>query len=128
MMYRMPWTYILRCSDGSFYTGSTNGELEARVWQHNHDDDYGAAYTRKRRPVELAYAEHFDTVDKAFFREKQVQGWSRAKKIALIEERGDDLPRLSASRARDASTSSATQEAQGAATQEGQDARRRMGP
>ena len=104
----MPWTYILRCSDGSFYTGSTNGELESRVWQHNHDDDYAARYTRVRRPVVLVYAEKFATVDAAFFREKQVQGWSRAKKIALIEERGDDLPGLSASRGRDASTGSAT--------------------
>lgn len=105
----MPWTYILRCNDGSFYTGSTNGELESRIWQHNNDPDYAANYTWKRRPVRLLYAEQFDTVDAAFHREKQIQGWSRAKKLALIEERGADLPRLSKSRSGDASTSSATQ-------------------
>ena len=106
----MAWTYILRCSDGSFYTGSTNGDLESRVWQHNNDRDYAAAFTWKRRPVVLLYAERFDTVDAAFFREKQIQGWSRAKKIALIEERGADLPELSRSRSDEgASTGSATQ-------------------
>ncbi|WP_350352147.1 GIY-YIG nuclease family protein [Microbacterium sp. A8/3-1] len=107
----MPWTYILKCNDGTFYTGSTNGELESRVWQHNHDDQYAANFTRRRRPVVLAYAEQFDTVDAASRREKQIQGWSRAKKIALIELRGHDLPALSRSRGSDASTSSATQDA-----------------
>ncbi|WP_407360445.1 GIY-YIG nuclease family protein [Microbacterium sp. LBN7] len=105
----MAWTYILRCDDGSFYTGSTNGDLESRVWEHNNDEDYAARFTRKRRPVVLVYAEQFDTVDAAFGREKQIQGWSRAKKIALIELRGQDLPALSRSRGADASTSSATQ-------------------
>ena len=105
----MAWTYILICNDGSFYTGSTNGELESRIWQHNNDPDYAANVTWKRRPVVLAYAEQFDTVDAAFWREKQIQGWSRRKKIAVIELRGADLPDLSRSRAGDASTSSATQ-------------------
>lgn len=95
----MPWTYILRCRDGSFYTGSTNGDLESRVWEHNHDDQRAANHTRKRRPVTLAYAEEFKTVDEAFAREKQVQGWNRQKKLALIEMRGVDLPELSKSKA-----------------------------
>ncbi|MFS0912903.1 GIY-YIG nuclease family protein [Microbacterium sp. 179-I 3D2 NHS] len=115
----MPWTYILECRDGSFYTGSTNGELASRVWQHNHDDEFAATFTRKRRPVSLVYAERFDTVDAAFRREKQIQGWSRAKKQALIELRGRDLPRLSRNRAADASTGSATQPRHGSATQPG---------
>ncbi|MCT1396228.1 GIY-YIG nuclease family protein [Microbacterium sp. p3-SID338] len=93
----MPWTYILECRDGSFYTGSTNGDLEARVWEHNHDDAFAADFTRRRRPAALVYAECFDTVDAAFFREKQIQGWSRRKKIALIESRWEDLPSLSRS-------------------------------
>jgi putative endonuclease len=93
----MPWTYILECRDGSFYTGSTNGDLEARIWEHNHDDAFAANFTRRRRPAALVYAEHFDTVDAAFFREKQIQGWSRRKKIALIESRWEDLPSLSRS-------------------------------
>ncbi|MDX2399995.1 GIY-YIG nuclease family protein [Microbacterium algeriense] len=104
----MAWTYILRCNNGSFYTGSTNGDLEARVWEHNHDDQLAANFTR-RRPVVLVHAEHFDTVDAAFFREKQIQGWSRRKKLALIEDRAEDLPDLSKPSVGDASTSSATQ-------------------
>ncbi|WP_241160429.1 GIY-YIG nuclease family protein [Microbacterium sp. Y-01] len=105
----MAWTYILRCNDGSFYTGSTNGDLEARVWEHNHDDQFAANFTRRRRPVVLVHAEHFETVDAAFFREKQIQGWSRRKKLALIEDRSEDLPDLSKPSQGDASTSSATQ-------------------
>jgi putative endonuclease len=84
--------YILRCADGSFYTGSTV-DLEGRVWQHN--EGLGANYTRKRKPVELVYAEDSDNIEDAYIREKQVQGWSRAKKIALIEGRQRDLRRLS---------------------------------
>ncbi|MDQ0725224.1 GIY-YIG nuclease family protein [Microbacterium sp. W4I20] len=105
----MAWTYILECIDGSFYTGSTNGDLDARVWEHNKDDLRAANFTRKRRPVTLAYAEHFETVDAAFRREKQIQGWNRRKKDAPIERRGSELPELSRSRVTDASTGSATQ-------------------
>ncbi|REJ05556.1 GIY-YIG nuclease family protein [Microbacterium bovistercoris] len=106
----MAWTYILRCRDGSFYTGSTNGDLDARVWQHNHDEHWAARFTIKRRPLVLVYAEQFETIDAAFFREKQIQGWSRAKKQALIDGRSAELPALSgASGVDDASTGSATQ-------------------
>ncbi len=90
----MAWTYIVECADGSFYTGSTVLDVEARVWQHNNDPDWSANFTRKRRPVRSAYAEQFDRIDEAFAREKQIQGWSRAKKLALIELRGVDLPAL----------------------------------
>jgi putative endonuclease len=91
----MPWAYILECRDGSFYVGSTGRELESRVWEHNHDDDLAASFTKKRRPVRLIYAEWFDAVEAAFAREKQLQGWRREKKMALIAGRGQDLPRLS---------------------------------
>ncbi len=91
----MPWMYILECRGGAFYVGSTGRELETRVWEHNADDDLAATFTRRRRPVRLVYAEWFDRVDLAFEREKQVQGWRRAKKVALISQRGVDLPRLS---------------------------------
>ena len=84
--------YILKCSDGSYYTGSTR-ELEKRVMGHN--SGLGANYTRKHRPVELVYFEEFQRVDDAFAREKQVQGWSRAKKEALIQGRFDRLTDLS---------------------------------
>ena len=86
------YMYILKCSDGSYYTGSTR-ELEKRVMEHN--SGLGANYIRKHRPVELVYFEEFQRVDDAFAREKQVQGWSRAKKEALIQRRFDRLTDLS---------------------------------
>jgi putative endonuclease len=89
----MAWVYILRCSDGSYYTGSTV-DLAARIWQHN--DGVGANFTRTRRPVELVYAEESERVEDAFAREKQVQGWSRAKKEALIARSFEKLPELAA--------------------------------
>ena len=78
----MAWTYILRCSDDSYYVGSSV-ELERRVSEHQLG--LGAAYTRKRRPVELVWVGEFGRVDQAFAFEKQVQGWNRRKREALIE-------------------------------------------
>jgi len=92
----MPFVYILRCVDGSFYTGSTAREIKQRVWEHNHDDR-GAAYTRRHRPVELAWCAFDESVERVFVWEKQIQGWSRAKKQALIDGRMSDLPGLSRS-------------------------------
>ncbi len=90
----MPYMYILECSDGSFYVGSTV-DLERRLAQHQIGE--GAKYTARRRPVELRYCEQYDRVDEAFAREKQVQGWGREKRLALIEGRFDELPGLSSS-------------------------------
>ena len=89
----MPWTYILECADGTLYVGSTI-DLERRVSQHNLG--LGAAYTRirRRRPVTLVWAAEFNDVGQAFAFEKQIQGWNRAKRRALIEGRLDDLPGL----------------------------------
>ncbi|MCA9973383.1 MAG: GIY-YIG nuclease family protein [Anaerolineales bacterium] len=84
----MPYMYILECADGSYYTGSTNN-LEKRLWEHQ--SGLGANYTRKRLPVKLVYSEAFDRVEEAFNREKQVQGWSRRKKQALIAANFDQL-------------------------------------
>jgi len=84
----MPYMYILECVDGSFYTGSTR-DLPRRLWQH--ENGMGARHTSKRLPVRLVYAEEFDHVADAFYREKQVQGWGRAKKIALMEGDWDKL-------------------------------------
>ena len=86
------YMYILECSDGSYYTGSTI-HIDVRLDQHN--AGLGANHTKKRLPVELKYFEKYDRIDTAFYREKQVQGWSRAKKEALIEGRFTDLPDLS---------------------------------
>lgn len=83
--------YILECADGSYYTGSTK-YLEERIMQHQ--EGMGANYTQKYLPVILVYVEEFDRIDDAFYREKQVQGWSRKKKKALIEGREDLLPEL----------------------------------
>ena len=84
--------YILECSDGSYYTGSTN-DLDRRLEQHQKGE--GANYTKKRLPVNLVYYEEFNRIDQAFYREKQVQGWSRSKKEALINNRPTDLLNLS---------------------------------
>ena len=89
----MPYVYILRCSDDSYYVGST-WNVEHRLWQHNSDVE-GAAYTRARRPVILAWSGWYASIAEAFAMEHRIQGWSRAKREALI--RGDyaALPRLS---------------------------------
>ena len=89
---RTGYVYILECSDGSYYTGSTT-DLERRLEQHQIGE--GAKYTRSRRPIKLIYSEEYDRIDVAFFREKQIQGWSRKKKLALIEGRLEELPVLS---------------------------------
>jgi len=73
--------YILECSDGTYYTGSTK-YLELRVEQHQNGE--GAKHTKSRLPVKLVYFEKFDRIDHAFDREKQIQGWSKKKKEALI--------------------------------------------
>ncbi|WP_081490334.1 GIY-YIG nuclease family protein [Arachnia propionica] len=87
----MGWVYILECADGSYYVGSTKC-LEERLRQHNTGE--GAAYTRRRRPVRLLWCQEFSSIAEAWAVEKQVQGWSRAKRRALIEGRYDLLPAL----------------------------------
>ena len=89
------YMYILGCGDGSFYTGSTT-DLRLRLQQHRIGE--GAKHTSARLPVSLIYWEPFNRIDKAFAREKQVQNWSRAKKIALIKGDVALLKRLSKSR------------------------------
>jgi putative endonuclease len=103
----MAWIYIVECADGFYYTGSTV-DLERRLWEHN--QGIGANFTKKRLPVKLVFAEQSDSVETAFIREKQVQGWSRAKKLALIEGRWADLPGLAK---RGPSMNSGTEVAQG---------------
>jgi putative endonuclease len=77
----MSHMYILECADSSYYTGSTI-DLERRLWEHQ--NGLGANHTAKRLPVKLVYCEFFDHVSDAFYREKQVQGWTRRKKEALM--------------------------------------------
>ena len=85
--------YILECSDGSFYTGITSN-LTQRMEQHS-QDYFKQCYTRKRRPLILKYFLEFDNVVKAIQFEKQVKGWSRAKKVALINGDFDTIQLLS---------------------------------
>jgi putative endonuclease len=85
------YMYILLCADGSYYTGSTIN-LERRLEQHQKGE--GANHTRKRLPVKLLYYEEYQRIDEAFYREKQVKGWSRKKKEALIEGKTNLLPDL----------------------------------
>jgi putative endonuclease len=86
------YMYILRCADGTYYTGSTT-DLEKRLLQHQKGE--GANYTRKNLPVELVYSEEYERIDEAFAREKQVQGWSQKKKEALMNSDTDSLKNLS---------------------------------
>jgi putative endonuclease len=97
----MAWVYILRCADDSYYVGSTT-HLEYRLWQHQNGE--GAEYTKRRLPVELAFAHETESPAEAFGLEKQIQGWRRAKRDALIEGRFGLLPQL-ASRRRPRGTS-----------------------
>ncbi len=86
------YMYILQCAGSSFYTGSTNN-LSRRIEEHKSGE--GAKFTKEHFPIKLVYYEAFDRVDLAFNREKQVQGWSRAKKIALIKGDKEQLIKLS---------------------------------
>ena len=84
--------YILRCSDGSYYVGTTS-ELKERLLAHN--EGRAATYTAVRRPVLLLYSEKHNNVEAARSRERQIKGWTHAKKEALITGNKGELKRLS---------------------------------
>ena len=75
------YCYILHCSDGSYYTGHTDN-LEHCIAQHQTGELPG--YTQTRRPVELAWSQDFPSRHEALTAERQIKGWSRTKKQALI--------------------------------------------
>jgi len=90
MVKRMEaFVYILKCRDGHYYVGSTRGNLEKRVAEHN-AGTYGG-YTKSRRPVVLVHAIEFQRIEDAIAAERQLKGWNRSKKEALIV---GDLERL----------------------------------
>lgn len=89
---RNGFMYILLCGNGTYYTGSTI-DLDLRLEQHKAGE--GSNHTKKYQPVELVYYEEFELVADAFKREKQIQGWSKKKKEALINSRPDLLIELS---------------------------------
>lgn len=76
-------TYIVKCRDGSLYTGWTNN-IDRRIRMHN--EGKGAKYTRARRPVELVYLETFDSKEKAMSREARIKRLTKKEKLLLIEE------------------------------------------
>ena len=95
--------YILRCSDGSYYVGTTRANVERRLSEHNEGVHDG--YTKARRPVTLVFSEYFDEIRDAIAMERRVKGWSRAKKEALIAREYGRLPGLATRRVRGAKTS-----------------------
>ena len=97
MAEEMAWVYILRCADGSYYTGSRRGDLETRVNEHNAGRYDG--YTARRQPVALVLAVPFDRIQDAIAAERQIKSWSRAKKEALIHGDLDKLSMLARRRA-----------------------------
>lgn len=86
------YLYIVRCCDESLYVGTTRTTLEMRLAQHNTGASGG--YTLTRRPVTLAYSEWFENITDAIAAERQLKGWSRAKKEAFIRGDFDALRRL----------------------------------
>ena len=76
----MNYTYIVKCCDNTLYTGWTT-DLDRRIEAHN--SGKGAKYTRSRRPVELIYAERFDTTQEAMRREWEIKQLSREEKLRL---------------------------------------------
>ncbi len=90
------YVYILRCADGSYYVGSTRTTLEQRIAQHN--DGMFTGHTSRRRPVKLVFHQEFDRITDAITAERQLKGWNRAKKEALIHGDLEALPALSRNR------------------------------
>ena len=88
------FVYIVKCSDDSYYTGFTSN-LEQRIPEHNSQKYPG--YTSTRLPVILVYSNRFNNADDAIRAEKQIKGWSRAKKEALIKGDSEKLKELSRS-------------------------------
>jgi putative endonuclease len=87
------YLYMLRCADGSYYVGTTRTSLDDRVAQHNAGNFDG--YTARRRPVLLVFEQHFDRITDAIAAERQVKGWRRDKKEALIRREFGVLHALS---------------------------------
>jgi putative endonuclease len=99
----MAWVYILRCSDVSYYTGSAV-DLEKRIVERMGETFDG--FTSKRLPVKLVFSSEMPTIHDAFLRERQIKGWTRRKKEALINGDWDKLIEYSKSKGCDPSTGS----------------------
>ena len=89
------WVYILRCSDGSYYTGHTDS-LERRIGQH-FAGAIPSCYTFNRRPLTVVFSQEFSTREEALASEQQIKGWSRKKKEAMIRGDWTEVSRLARS-------------------------------
>ena len=86
------YLYMLRCADGSYYVGTTRDNLEKRIAEHQEGAFNG--YTAYRRPVSLVFHQAFERIEDAVAAERQIKGWRRAKKEALIRGDYQVLPAL----------------------------------
>lgn len=93
---KQSYVYILKCSDGTYYTGVTSN-LESRMFKHE-TGFYPDCYTASRRPLKLAFYCEFTDINLAIEKEKQIKKWSKAKKVALIQEDFDALVNLAKKR------------------------------
>jgi len=89
------WTYMLHCNGGCFYVGHTDN-LEARIPQHQSGGIRG--FTRDHLPIELVWSQEFASRYEALAAERQIKGWSRAKKLALIRGDWAQISRLARSK------------------------------
>jgi putative endonuclease len=89
------WVYILRCSDSSYYTGHTDN-LEARIGEHQ--SGLNDSYTSGRLPVELVFSQECSTRVEALSAERQIKGWNRKKKEALMRGDWAEISRLAKGR------------------------------
>lgn len=89
---KLYYVYILKCSDGTFYTGVTSN-LSKRLFEH-HSGLHENSYTYKRRPLDLVYYTSFTEINLAIVTEKKIKKWSKAKKQALINAEYEKLPNL----------------------------------
>ncbi|HET56955.1 MAG TPA: GIY-YIG nuclease family protein [Deltaproteobacteria bacterium] len=92
------WVYILRCSDGSYYTGHTD-DLDKRIAQHQ-QGEISTCYTFGRRPLKCVFHHEFPTREEALESERRIKGWSRKKKDAMIRGDWAEVSRLARSKTR----------------------------
>jgi len=100
--------YILKCADNSYYTGHTDN-LQQRLAQH-HQCYFKGCYTATRLPVELVYSQSFVTREEALASERQIKGWSRKKKEAMMRGDWNEVSRLAQNTLRQATLRQAQDE------------------
>ena len=100
------WVYILKCNDGSYYTGHTD-DIDARLSQYK-QGLIPSCYTMNKRPLELVYCEGFELRDDAFKTERQIKGWSRKKKEAFKKGDWKEIKRLNKKQKRSARPSTSS--------------------